>query len=129
MVKTYRKGYVAELELVHILAKRGWLVVRAPRSGRINLPSPDIIAVKNGKIVAIECKVRDEAFSVSKDQIDQLKVWSKTGGASVFLALKVPRRGWKFFGIDMIIKMNGKIGKKSFNDGLDLEEFISLIDR
>ena len=54
MVKTYRKGYMAERELVHKLYGFGYAVMRAPRSGRINLPMPDIIAIKNPEIKSSE---------------------------------------------------------------------------
>jgi Holliday junction resolvase len=61
---SYRKGYSAELELTHTLAKLGYMTIRAPRSGRIGLPSPDVIAAKDGRLIVFEVKWRESAFTV-----------------------------------------------------------------
>ncbi len=108
MVKTYRKGYSAELELLHKLSLMGFVAIRAPRSGRINLPSPDIIAIKNGKMVAIECKARTKGFKISKDQINELKLWSEHG-VDVYIGWKQLRKDWIFINLEDVINNNGGI--------------------
>jgi len=110
-MSSYSKGYMAEWSLTHILAKMGFMVVRTPRSGRIGLPSPDIIALKNGKIIVIEAKAREEAFKISAEQLDELKQWQQNG-ADAFIAWKISRQGWKFLKLDDVIKNNGNVGKK-----------------
>lgn len=128
MVKTYRKGYRGELELVHLLAKHGWLVLRSPRSGRIRLPSPDIVAVKNGKVLALECKVREEAFSIPKEQVEQLAAWEKRGGAHAFIAWKIPRREWRFFKIMDVKRNNYKLNKRLFKKGILFTELLLSLE-
>jgi len=108
---SYAKGYRNEWQLTHEFAKRGFMAVRTPRSGRIGLPSPDIIALKNGKIFVIEAKAREEAFKIEAEQLNELKQWQQNGAAA-YIAWKISRKGWKFLKLDDVIKNNGNIGKK-----------------
>lgn len=122
MLKSYAKGYRSERELTHTLSKMGYMVIRAPRSGRINLPSPDIIAVKDGKIIVIECKSRAAAFSVPLEQLDELKQWRDRGGAVAYVGWKISRAGWTFLKLDDVYANNGNIGKKFAEEkGITLE--------
>jgi len=112
MVNSYSKGYRAEWSLTHELYKRGWAAIRAPRSGRIGLASPDIVAAKNGKIVVIECKSRKCAFSVPKEQLDELQEWINRAGAIAYIGWKISRKGWCFMNLSDVKENNGNIGKK-----------------
>lgn len=112
MVKSYSKGYRRERSLVHTLAKRGYMVVRTPRSGRIGLASPDIIAAKDGRLVVIECKAREEAFTVPKEQLDELREWEEKALASAYIAWKVSREDWIFLTLKDVSDNNGNVGKK-----------------
>ena len=112
MVRCYRKGYVAELSLTHTLSGMGWMVIRAPRSGRIGLPSPDIVAAKIGKLVVIECKSRQEAFTVPVEQLAELDEWVAKAGAEAFIGWKISRKGWTFLKLDDVKQNKGNIGKK-----------------
>lgn len=119
----YMKGYLGERELLYKLYDKGYVVLRSPRSGRIGLPTPDIVAIKESKVYAIECKSRNIAFIVPKEQLDQLKEWVEKAGASAYIAWKIPRKGWKFISLEDAIKNNGKISKR-FCDlvGKDFDE-------
>lgn len=108
----YAKGYKGELELVHTLSELGYMVIRAPRSGRINLASPDVIAAKNGKLIVVECKSCRNAFTVEKDQLDQLAEWKDKAGAVPYIGWKMHRKGWVFFDLETVRKNNGNIGKR-----------------
>lgn len=111
MSRNYQKGYRGENELVHILSEMGFMVLRAPRSGRINLPSPDIIAVKPGKVYAIECKSRKEGFKVPPEQLEELRQWEERGGAEAYIAWKISYRGWFFIPLKKVVENNGNVGK------------------
>ena len=50
-MKSYTKGAKFERELVWEFWNSGWVAIRAAGSGRISLPVPDIIALKNEKIM------------------------------------------------------------------------------
>jgi Holliday junction resolvase len=112
MVNKYAKGYSAEREMLHTLAGMGYMVMRAPHSGSINLASPDIIAAKHGKLLVIECKSRKAAFSVPIEQLDELKEWRDKAGATAYVAWKISRRGWTFLKLDDVYANKGNIGKK-----------------
>lgn len=112
MVHKYAKGYRAERSLVHTLSRLGYMVVRTPRSGRINLASPDIIAAKNGALIVIECKSREEAFTVPQDQLAELKEWQDKAGAKAYVGWKISRKGWFFLKLADVISNNGNVGKK-----------------
>ena len=112
MIKKYAKGYRAERSLLHELSKMGYMVMRAPHSGSANLALPDIIAVKDGKILAIECKAREEAFKIENEQLAQLKQWQDVGGATPYIAWKISRKGWKFIHLEHVMNNNGNVGKK-----------------
>lgn len=120
MVKTYNKGYRAERELVHLLYKKGYAVIRTPRSGRIALPSPDIIAIKNKKTIAIECKYRSKPFKMSKDQINELLEWKKRANCDVLIAWKIPRYDWFFIPIQYI--HNGNVNKNTLKNALTIDD-------
>lgn len=122
MVHSYRKGYVAEHQLVHTLSKLGYMVVRTPRSGSINLASPDIIAAKDGKLIVIECKSRKSAFSIPRDQLAELEEWVSKAKAIAYIGCKISRKGWKFLYLNDVISNNGNIGKKFLEEkGIPLE--------
>ena len=122
MLKSYAKGYRAEYELVHKLSKMGYMVVRTPRSGRIGLASPDIIAIKNGKIIVIEVKSRKSAFNVKEEQLKELDEWVDKGGAVAYLGCKVARKGWYFLKLDDVKNNRGNIGKKFIDSfGINIE--------
>ena len=111
-MSSYTKGYSAELELLHTLYDRGWAVLRAPRSGRVGVAAPDLVAIKNSRVIVIECKSRVGAFTVEADQIGQLKEWQKRTGADAYVGWKVSRKGWFFFTVEDVIANGGHLGKK-----------------
>src|SRR3989338_3865012 len=107
MVKSYAKGYRFERLLVHTLSGLGYMVVRTPRSGRIGLASPDVIAAKDGKLIVIECKSREAAFKIEKDGLDQLLAWQNRAGATAYIAWKISRKGWKFLHLKDVVENDG----------------------
>lgn len=123
MVRTYAKGYRAENALVHELSRRGYMVIRAPRSGRIGLASPDIVAVKRGEVIVIECKSREAAFTVQKEQLDELKEWVEKADATAYVGWKMSRKPWIFLRFRDVVKNKGNVGKKfALENGIGIEE-------
>lgn len=125
MVARYRKGYMNELRLVHLLSKMGYMVVRTPRSGRINLASPDIIALKNGKVIVVECKAREEAFRVDEAQLNELRQW-ENAGARAYVAWKLSRKDWVFLRLGDVMNNTGRVGKAFSNaNGIKIDQIDS----
>lgn len=122
MLKSYAKGYRAEYELVHRLSGLGYMVVRTPRSGRIGLASPDIIAAKSGRLIVIEVKSRKSAFSIEQEQLKELDEWVEKAGATAYIACKISRKGWCFLKLEDVKNNKGNVGKKFMDSsGLSIE--------
>ena len=124
----HAKGANAERELMHLFFNAGFSVVRIAGSGTSPLPAPDIIALKQGRIIAVECKARKaKNLAVSVGQIGELLGWAKKAGAEALVGWKFPRKGWFFFPPS---KMNntGKFFTISLKDavakGISLEQVI-----
>jgi Holliday junction resolvase len=120
----YRKGANAERELIHLLFKRGMAVLRVAGSGKTSLPSPDVIAMKPGLQLAIECKAWSKSYlSIANAQMDELHKWSEMAGAELYIAWKIPRKGWRFLKPSQFSR--GSKGynisvKKALSHGIDL---------
>jgi Holliday junction resolvase len=88
------KGAKAERELLQILYNRGWAVVRSAGSGHNSL-SPDIVAIKAGRVLAFECKAWDQnALSIGKDQFETILEWRRRSGQAIYVAWRINRFGW-----------------------------------
>lgn len=131
MVKSYAKGYRFERNLVHVLSEHGFVVLRAPHSGSMNIASPDIVAIKktdgSSKVFAIECKNREEGFTVSTDQLNELKEWEEKGGAMCYIAWKCGRSEPIFLTLADVTANKGNVGKKfAAEHGISLEKIRQL---
>ncbi|MGI6589142.1 MAG: Holliday junction resolvase Hjc [Candidatus Iainarchaeum sp.] len=93
----YNKGANAERELIHSFSKVGFAVLRVAGSGVSPLPSPDVVAIKGGRILAIECKAwKGEYLAIPRTTMLDEVNWAKVAGAEFFVGWKVPREGWLF---------------------------------
>ncbi len=81
----YAKGVRFERELLHCLHGLGYSVMRGPASGG-GLSPVDVVAIKAGLIVAIECKNWMEKPRLGKDKIASMKSWCDRAGAIGFLS-------------------------------------------
>ena len=101
-----KKGSNAERELIKLLWKHGYAVVRSAGSGL--LYAPDVIAVKNGNVYAFEVKAwKREEVVISPYQWEKMIEWSNRAGADLFLAWKYPYKGWFFIPVRLLEKRNG----------------------
>ena len=85
MIKTYRKGYRAERELLRFLSSRGYSVVRQASSGGFHSPV-DLVAMKIGKILTFEIKAWSTKPKLAKKQLNAFKSWTDNAGAMGFIA-------------------------------------------
>ncbi len=96
----YAKGARCERELLKELHERGYSVMRAAGSG-VNSLSPDLIAVKNGKGLAFECKAWDgTSLSIEKDRFQGLVDWQINTGMNTFVAWRMNGNGWFFIKLE-----------------------------
>jgi Holliday junction resolvase len=102
------RGCNYERQLVDLLYERGFAAVRVAGSGAKPLPTPDIVACRKGKILAIECKTtRKNQVYLKDDQVDDLKAYSKTAGAEPLLAIKFLQQKWFFLKPSRLPRTNG----------------------
>lgn len=94
----YRKGANAERELMHYLHEKGFSVIRSAGSGKIRLPTPDLVALRGKRTLAIEVKNWNKKYlSISFEQMSELKEFSEKGGTELYIAWKVPKKGFYIF--------------------------------
>ena len=124
----HRKGANAERELMHLFFNEGFSVVRIAGSGTSPLPAPDIIAIRNGRIVAVECKARkSKNLAITVGQIGELTEWAEKAGGEAWVAWKVPRKGWFFLKSEQM-KNTGKFFTISLKNAMEkglLFEFVA----
>jgi len=85
-------GKTAEYSLKKRLEKAGWSVMRAPASGaRSSEAVPDIVALKAGRILMFEVKLRDKPRSIyiEEHKYTGIMNYARRAGAQVYLAVKV----------------------------------------
>ena len=82
-------GINAERELIHLFWSSGWSAVRVAGSGSSHYPSPDILASNISRKIAVEAKVtKDKSKYFSKEEIEQLRLFSEKFGAEPWIGVK-----------------------------------------
>lgn len=100
----YSKGARGERELLNYLHDRGYSVMRGAGSG-VNSLSPDIIAIKEGKGLAFECKAWDrDSIAIENDRYTGLVEWQDNTKMSTFVAWRMSGAGWLFIKPDEMSK-------------------------
>jgi len=89
------KGINAERELVHKLWAFGWSACRIAGSGSSHYPSPDVIAGKDCRSLAIECKTTKKTKYLTKEEVNNLVSFAKIFGAEPWIGIRF-REGWFF---------------------------------
>lgn len=107
----YEKGANFERELVNKFYEHGWAAMRAAGSGSIM--APDVIGMKNGKIVVIECKATKKDRLSLKDAILSMKRISEISGARAYIAVKFHKERARFFDVQKLLS------KKNFTISLN----------
>ncbi len=92
----YDKGARSERELLSILYESGYSVLRSAGSG-VNALSPDLIAMKKGKCIVIECKAWEKgSLSLAPDQFGKILEWEANTEFPTFVAWRMNGKGWFF---------------------------------
>lgn len=119
------KGSRFERDLLAELWKVGFAAIRVAGSGVSPYPCPDIVAGNGKTYLAIEVKMRkDLPLYLSADEIEKLMAFAEDFGAKAYVALKLPRKRWKFFPVRMLerTEKNFKIDESVYPLGLEIEE-------
>lgn len=121
------KGARTERELYHMLYGSGWRVVRAAGSGAIGLPCPDLIAGKNGRVLAIECKSGKATRYLTRQEVSELIFFAKSFGAEPYIGIRFDGEDWRFLRPEQLHK-SGKllaVSKKLAKNGLSFSALLS----
>lgn len=78
MNKAYLRGYAFERRVRLLFERCGWFVIRSSKSR-----FPDLIAIKNGRFVFVECKLNKY---LSKDEKKKIKNIERITGGKVYVA-------------------------------------------
>ncbi len=98
-----RKGSNAERELVRFFWERGWATLRAAGSGSQQYPCPDVLAGKNGRRLAIECKMTSSQKKyLSLQELNELQYFANTFGAEAWIGVRFHRENWFFLQLEDI---------------------------
>jgi len=120
------RGFQAERDLVKLLWRLGFAVIRAPASGSKIKKAvyPDVVAIRKGKVLVFEVKRRSELSTiyVPKEQVEKLKMFSERAGGEAFIAIKIPGRDWVFVELKDLEELDDKfrISKEVLNKGLTI---------
>ncbi|MFO8016396.1 MAG: Holliday junction resolvase Hjc [Candidatus Woesearchaeota archaeon] len=125
------RGISAERELLHRFWDNGWIAMRAPASGSIRYPCPDLLVGNALRKLAIECKTtRSDKQYVSEEQIENLKRFSSVFAAEAWLAVRFDRheRGeWFFLSLEDLKKTRGNNYVVSLEEARNKGLFLSEI--
>lgn len=102
------RGCTYERQLVDLLYQKGFAAVRVAGSGAKAMPTPDIVACRGGRILAIECKTtRKNQVYIADGQVRDLRKYSRAAGARALLAVKFTQQQWYFLEPVRIPRTNG----------------------
>lgn len=122
------KGSRTERELQHLLHENGWAPLRVAGSGSSPLPSPDLVAGKAGRVLAIECKSGKSTRYIDKKQINELKEFSERFGAEAWVGIRFDAKGWFFLTINDLNKSGNSLSINldlAKEKGLTFEQLIN----
>ena len=130
-MKPKSKASRLENELANFLWSQGFAVVRGPSSGAgvTKRYAPDLVAIKDGKILVIEVKskVKDSPLYINSSQILGLEEFAKRSSGIPIIAYKSNRNNFKFHFLDKLELTGNSFKIEKPEDGLDYESLIKLI--
>ncbi|MGC9210377.1 MAG: Holliday junction resolvase Hjc [Acidilobus sp.] len=127
------KGTRAENELANMLWEEGFAVVRGPSSGGGSRKrfQPDLVAIKDGVVVAIEVKARSEEGPVyiEAEQVVGLSEFARRAGGKAFIAFRLRGGEWRFHPIDGLEPTGSSFKLRDPSSGLRFRDFLEVVLR
>lgn len=113
----YRRGASAERELIKMLEKAGFAVVRSAGSKKV-----DIIAGNGRLYLCIEVKsTHDKKLYFSQEDYEKLTSFAEKFGGKAIIAVKFINNGWRFFYPDALEK-----GGKNYKISLRTKNYLTF---
>lgn len=123
-----KKGSYYEYQVMNIFEQYGYATIRTVGSGAgTKKPKPDIVASNSYNTYAIEVKQRkNEVLYISVAQVQELKKFSSTFGATPLIVFKFGRRPFYVVTVDSLHRKSSKNYKITVADATtDLNTFIT----
>lgn len=100
----YTKGANFERKLVNQFWDNGFTAIRAAGSGSAPQPIPDVIALKENRVIILECKTTSkDSFRLDKEDISKLEIFRGRADCEAYIAVKFDREKAKFFPLDLLV--------------------------
>lgn len=115
----YEKGANFERELVAKFWRHNWAAMRAAGSGTTSFPVPDVIGIRDNRIIVVECKTTKKEKLSLKKNILALKKFSDICGGKAYIAIKFYKKEPRFFDLDKLLS------KKNYTVTIH-DQFLSL---
>ncbi|MBN2518338.1 MAG: Holliday junction resolvase [Candidatus Altiarchaeota archaeon] len=101
----YQKGANFERALVREFWANGFAAMRAAGSGSAPFSLPDLIAIRSGRIIAIECKTcSKDSFYLDKEDLGKMRMFRDVSGCEAYIAVKFNNVKPKFFPLDLVMR-------------------------
>ena len=102
------QGINAERELIHAFWKLGWASIRIAGSGASRYPTPDVLAGKGSRKIAIECKSsKDTAKYLTAKEVSELREFSRIFGAEPWIGMRFHHMEWYFLSLEDLRESRG----------------------
>lgn len=118
-----KKGMKFERDLIHMFWDKGYAALRTAGSGAARYPTPDVVAGNGNKFIALEVKKRNSLpVYLTENEVRELVMFSNLFGASAYIAVKIPRKEWKFIDIEQLKKGKSyRVDEEVYSTGIDFE--------
>lgn len=123
-----KKGMKFERDLIHMFWENGYAALRTAGSGAARYPTPDIVAGNGSNFIALEVKKRSSLpVYLTENEVRELVMFSNLFGASAYIAVKIPRKEWKFVDIEQLKKGKSyRVDEEVYSTGIDFEGVIEV---
>ncbi len=118
-MKTYRKGFRAEREILRILSTNVYSCIRAASSGGFLTPV-DVVAIKDGKLLCLEIKSWARKPKLDKTQLSRFSEWCSNAQGHGFIAW-YNQNQWRF-----LSTKDAEAGHYDDENWIDLDSFLRV---
>ena len=119
------KGSNAERDLVAKFWGENWASLRIAGSGSMKFPSCDVLASRDGRLLAVECKsTKKDSQYITKEQIADLHKFAGMFNAEPIIGVKFSKE-WRFYTPEVLNKT--PLGHTVINKKDSFKTFLDLI--